>query len=156
MERPHHKPSIQNKRFQSCSKCHSNPLRVNMKSILLGKKNLTMSIVAKNWAAVWLSGDCRDLYIPLFCSVFDRVSHNATTTTTKNTAVHIGDTPVIIFTTAEGNSNILAQSHHIKEKAVQTDILITRCIYFWCIFIKDIIYKMSHVSNQPNKSSRWY
>lgn len=48
-----YKPSIQNKLFQLCSKCHSNPLRVNIKPVPL-KKNLIMRIV-QNWAAIRLT-----------------------------------------------------------------------------------------------------
>lgn len=68
----------------------------------------------------------------------------------KNTATHISNTHLsaIILIIAEAGSDILTLSFHVKDKSVQMDILMTRWIYLQYIFVKDINYKISHLTNQ--------
>ena len=118
------------------------PLRVNIKPMPLKKISLwglwqkKLSCYMVEWV------EAAEIYMPQVSSVV------LPRTPYKNTAVRISDIPVISIVTAEWGSNFVTLSYHIKKKSVQMDILITRWIFFWYIFIKDITYKISYFSNQ--------
>lgn len=119
-----YKPSIQNKLFQLCSKCHSNPLRVNIKPVPLKKKSHYEDCAKLSCYTVdWI--ETPEIYILQGSAEPSIWSSSALPLTPhRNTAECISDIPIRhCFHNSRVNR---CPCTLITEKCVQMDILITR------------------------------